>query len=250
MSPLDLAVLGAAAFLTSALTAVAGLGGGIVLLAILVLYLEPLVAIPVHGVIQLASNGSRTWIQRRHVQREVLAYFAVLLVPGCFAGLQVLQRIPAAVGKLAIGVFVLIATWVPRALTLGVRAERLHPRRRFLGIGAAVGFVTTTLGASGPFLGPFFRDLGWPRQQVVGTFAACQMLGHLAKLALFGLAGFAFREHALLLAITTTLVIVGTWVGSQLLERLPERGFAALYKTVLTLVGVYLVVTNASAVLG
>ena len=51
---------------TSALSAVVGMAGGITLLAIMLLYMEPLVAIPLHAVVQLVSNGSRSLIHRRH----------------------------------------------------------------------------------------------------------------------------------------------------------------------------------------
>ena len=94
MDTLDLAVLGLAALVTSALTAVAGLGGGIILIAILLLYLEPVAAIPIHGAIQLVSNVSRTAIQRRHVDLAIVALFCVLLVPGSWLGLQILSTIP------------------------------------------------------------------------------------------------------------------------------------------------------------
>ena len=50
-----------AAFATSILSAVVGMAGGITLLAVMLLFLEPLAAIPLHGVIQLVSNSSRAW---------------------------------------------------------------------------------------------------------------------------------------------------------------------------------------------
>jgi uncharacterized membrane protein YfcA len=170
-----------------------------------------------------------------------MARYAALLVPGSVLGLLALSAIPAAAGRVAIGCFVLIATWWPRLLLLGLHPDRVEPRRLFLPVGAVAGFVGTTFGASGPFLGPFFRALPLPRQGVVGTFAACQSLGHLVKIALFGLAGFAFAAHAPLLAVTMTLVVVGTALGSRLLERLPEAGFQRLYRAVLTLVALRLI---------
>ena len=54
-------------FLTSALTAALGLGGGVALLAAMATVLPPVALIPVHGVIQLGSNVGRAVIQRSHV---------------------------------------------------------------------------------------------------------------------------------------------------------------------------------------
>ena len=52
----DVAVLCAAALAASILSGIVGMAGGIVLLTIMLLYFEPLIAIPLHGVIQLVSN--------------------------------------------------------------------------------------------------------------------------------------------------------------------------------------------------
>ena len=110
-----MAVLTAAALATAALTATVGLGGGIVLLTVMLLYLEPLVAIPLHAVIQLVSNSSRTYIQRRHVRWRILWYYALPLVPLGYVGLAFARSLTPQQLKVGIGLFVLLATWVPRA---------------------------------------------------------------------------------------------------------------------------------------
>ncbi|MDH3212584.1 MAG: hypothetical protein OEM05_08875, partial [Myxococcales bacterium] len=71
MELFELSVLCAAALATSVLSAIVGMAGGITLLSVMLLFLEPLVAIPLHGVIQLVSNATRTAIQRRHVDRGI-----------------------------------------------------------------------------------------------------------------------------------------------------------------------------------
>jgi hypothetical protein len=59
-----LAIVSVTAFFTAILSAVAGMAGGMTLLAVMLLFLPPLAAIPLHGAIQLAANSSRTLIQR------------------------------------------------------------------------------------------------------------------------------------------------------------------------------------------
>ena len=60
MNPQEISILAGAALATSMLSAIVGMAGGIILLSVMLLFLDPLVAIPLHGVIQLISNGSRT----------------------------------------------------------------------------------------------------------------------------------------------------------------------------------------------
>lgn len=250
MEPTTWIALGALAFATSLLTAVIGLGGGIVLLSVMLLYFDPLVAIPLHGAVQLVANSSRTLIQRRHVEWGILVRFSLLLVPAGLVGLRVAQTLPAEVLEVAIGGFVLAATWVPRALLLGLRPETLHRTRRFYALGAAIGFLNVTIGATGPLQGPFYLGIGLPRQGVVGNFAACQTVGHAVKIALFGAVGFAFGEYAALLAGLAAAVVAGTWAGSRLLERVDERLFGWLYRGVLTLVALRLIAWGCLALAG
>jgi len=89
-------------------------------------------------------------------------------------------------------------------------------------------------------LAPFYLGLGLSRQALVGTKAACQALGHAVKIALFGLAGFAFAPHGPLLVVAGAGVVAGTWVGTRLLDRIDERTFEWLYKIVLTVIAVRL----------
>ncbi len=237
---MELAVLCVAAFLASILSAVVGMAGGIVLLTVMLLYFEPLIAIPLHGVIPLASNGSRTFIQRAHVRWDLVWRYGILLLPMAYAGLSVARALSPELARTLIGVFVLLATWRPRWLMLGTHPEQTQPRRRFVLLGGVMGFLQMNIGATGPLIAPFFLNLGLTRQALVGSKAAVQTLGHLSKILLFGAVGFAYLEYGLLLVAMCTLVVLGTWIGSRLLERVNERVFTWLFKSVLTLIALRL----------
>ena len=250
MDPQQIWILAGAALATSMLSAIVGMAGGIILLSVMLLFLDPLVAIPLHGVIQFVSNGSRTVIQRKHVRWSIIGSYCVLLLPMSIVGLHIARALSPPVARLLIGVFVLAATWVPGLLLLGTHPERSEPRRRFVLLGGVVGTINMTVGATGPLIAPFFLNLGLSRQSLVGTKAASQALGHLVKIAVFGFAGFAYPEYALLLALLCALVIAGTWIGSHLLEYVSELWFTRLFKTALTLIALRLVIGEGLALLG
>jgi len=247
---LDLAILCSVGLLTSMLSAVVGMAGGITLLSVMLLFFEPLVAIPIHGVVQLVSNSSRTYVQRKHVDWTILWRYSVMLVPMGFVGIEIAQALPPNVTRALIGVFVLIATWRRGWLLIGTHPERADVHRRFFILGGVVGLINMTIGAAGPLIAPFFLKIGLSRQAMIGTKAACQAVGHLVKIAIFGIAGFVFTEYAVPLALLSVSVIAGTWIGSQVLESVNERWFTRLYKGVLTLVALRLVVWEGLAWLG
>jgi len=245
-----LAILSAAALATSVLSAIVGMAGGIVLLAVMLLFFEPLLAIPLHGIVQLVSNTSRTFIQRRHVDVSIVWRYSLLLIPTGYVGYLLLRSLPPDTARAAIGAFVLLATWAPSWLLIGTHPERLERSRRFVLLGGVVGLLNTTIGATGPLLAPFFLNLGLDRRELIGTKAACQGLGHLAKLVIFGSMGFAFLDYAGPLAWLCGAVVVGTWLGSQILGHVSEESFVRFYKTVLTLVALRLLVWDGLGALG
>jgi len=237
----ELGVLGAVAFFSAILSAVIGMGGGMTLLVVLLLFVDPLVAIPLHGVIQLLSNSSRATIQREHLSWGIVGRFSLLLLPAGFLGILLAQGLPREAVRMAIGAFVLIATWAPGLFKLPVPEGGALPTHRFTILGGVAGTLNTTIGATGPLIAPFYLGLGLSRQAIIGTKAACQTFGHLAKIVVFGATGFAFLSYVVPLALLGVAVVLGTWVGSKILDRVDEAWFLRLYRLVLTLLAARLV---------
>ena len=248
MEPTAIALLAAVSLATSAISAIVGMAGGTVLLSVMLLFCDPLVALPLHGVIQLVSNGSRTWAQRRDVHWGIAARYSALLLPMGFLGLALLRSLPPDAAQALIGLFVLVATWAPHWLLIGTHPEQLALGRRFVVLGGVVGLLNTVIGATGPLISPFFLNLGLDRRELIGTKAACQSLGHLAKLVVFGVSGFAFAAWAAPLALWCLAGVAGTWIGGRILERTSEETFVRLYKITLTAVALRLVLWDGAAV--
>lgn len=248
MTDAALVILTATAFATSVLSAVVGMAGGMALLGVMLLFLDPLTAIPLHAVVQLASNGSRTFYQRRHVDWRIAASFALPLLPAGALGLALATRLPPDATRVAIALLVLVATWRPAWLAFRRGSARLSRRSRFLALGSAIGFLNVNIGATGVLLSPFFLGLGLGRQALIGSQAVCQMAGHLAKIVLFGVAGFAFREHLLLLVCLCLASLAGARTGTALLERVSEARFVWLYRSVLTALALQLLAESVRRV--
>lgn len=218
------------------------MAGGVLLLALLLLFFEPLVALPLHGAAQWVSNFARAYLNRAHIERSVVVPFVWLLLPAGLAGLWVAQRVPPELARMAIGVFVLAATWIPAPGPRGGAPRGAVPR--FAVAGALVGFANMLVGATGPILAPFLLSVGLARHAVVGTLAACQTLSHGVKLALFGAGGFSYASYALPLLGLAAAALAGTWLGTRLLTRLDERRFRVLVRAVLTALGFYLLLSG------
>jgi uncharacterized membrane protein YfcA len=223
--------LGGVAVLTSVVSGVMGMAGGMLLLAVLLLRLEPTVAIPVHGAVQLVSNASRAFFLRRHVEWSAVWRFVWPLLPAGAVGILLLAYVPASGSRIAIALFVLATTWHQRffAIGKGERAKSLLP----VG-GALVGFFSTLVGATGPLLGPFILALDLGSQPTIATLAACQIFQHGSKVLLFGLRGFDVAGYALPCALLCLCAVLGSAIGTRLLDRLPEKAFKLTVRFTLT----------------
>ncbi|MEM9520606.1 MAG: sulfite exporter TauE/SafE family protein [Actinomycetota bacterium] len=232
MSGIELVVLFVAALMTAALTAVAGAGGGMILLIVILQFVDPLVAIPAHGVIQLFSNGTRAMTLRRDVDRSLLAPFVVPLIPFTIAGYFVADAIPRTSGRAVIGCFALLAVWWPAATAW--LAPKPGRGSRFALVGALSGFVNPTVGAAGPLLAPAFRTAARDHVAFVGTFSVAQLLSHIVKVAVFAVAGYAWADNLGMIAVGAVGVVAGTRMGSQWLRRFDPATLTRLFKIAVT----------------
>ena len=72
-----------ASFTTSSISAVLGMGGGIILLGIMAILIpDGYMVIALHGMIQLASNITRTFIFRKYIKKDIIKEFFI----GAFIG--------------------------------------------------------------------------------------------------------------------------------------------------------------------
>ncbi|HCB34234.1 MAG TPA: hypothetical protein DEP66_05180 [Acidimicrobiaceae bacterium] len=241
MTGVEVLVIAVAAGVGAALSSFAGIGGGLLLLSVMLGFMDPLEAIPVHSVLQLVSNSTRTITLRESVETTVVKPFALLLLPGTIAGLAVAGTLPRSVGQLVIAAFALLAGWWPAALDASTRILG-DGRRTFVALGAISGFLQMTVGAVGPVVAPVIRREMGDRTRTVATFSACQAMAHVLKLTLFAIVGFAFGDWWTVILVGAATTIVGTHIGSRLLRRQSERVFGWVFRLALTVVAVRVII--------
>ena len=71
MSPIVIGLLAIASVFTALISAVIGMSGGIVLLSIMTFFLDIKQIVPIHGVVQLVSNGTRVLSLIKNVNTKI-----------------------------------------------------------------------------------------------------------------------------------------------------------------------------------
>ena len=219
----------ALSFVTSLITATFSLGGGTLMVAVLALVFPPAIVVPLHGAIQLGSNGGRAVVQRAHIQWGFVKWIAAGAVLGTIVGGQFATLLPERLFTAAIAVFVLVTTWLPQPKVVG-----RSPAIQFVG-GAIISGISMLVGATGPLVAVFLKGIP-DRQQLVATHAMLMTFQNAFKVVVFMALGFAFAEYLPLILAMVVAGFGGTAIGSKLLVKVPEKAFRWGFKVILTLV--------------
>jgi uncharacterized membrane protein YfcA len=197
---------------TSTLTAITGVGGGMMLIAIMPGFLPPAAIVPVHATVQLFSNSSRALFGWQFLRWEfVLGFVAGAIAGGLFAA-GITREINLEYSPLFIAAYILFSIWGP-----GIRL-RLPPAGEFIVIGALQTGLSMIVGATGPM-----------------SFT------HLIKIVLFALLGFSFLAYWKIILGMSLGVIAGAWMGTRIRYRIPEDPFRKILRWLLTLLALRMI---------
>ena len=227
-------LVGAVALLASTLAAVTGFGGAAVLLPVLVIAFGVRDAVPILTVAQLIGNASRAWFNRRELDYRVVGWFALGGVPLAMLGGLLFARAPLAGLTRVLGLFLLlIVAW----RRLGPRTTVRPTLRSFVLIGAGGSFLSALLGSVGPLMAPFFLAYGLVKGAYIGTEALATVVMHITKLVAYRDAAVLPMESILTGLAIGPLMIVGSWIGKRIVDRLPEYMFVFLIELTMTAAG-------------
>jgi uncharacterized membrane protein YfcA len=233
-----LVLLAVSALVTSFISGILGMAGGMILMGILLAVMPLPAAMMLHGITQLASNAWRALLWRREVNWRVFRgyLYGAVAMTLFFAVVKLVVSKPVALIVMGLTPFITLAL-----------PEKLHLNVERRGHATACGIVCTTLsltaGVSGPILDVFFVRSKMSRHAVVATKAMTQSLSHILKIAYFGafLAIEGGAVHPGLAAVMVLLAFTGTSASRIVLERMDDASFRFWTRwTVMTLGVVYL----------
>ena len=222
-------ILGFYTLLTSTLAGMMGLGGGTLLIAIMPIYLPGNAIVPIHGIVQLASNSSRMLFSLKAVAWNLVGKF----IAGSLLGIAVigllLANIPTRYIPVFIALYILLNIWVPPF------SRFIRKYENFYIVGLVQGGLGLLIGATGPLAVPLLiKELAGDKDRVVATNAFFMGFSHFAKIIVFGLIGFSFSGYGWLLVLMIVGAILGSWLGTLLRGKINSEVFSRLLNTVLT----------------
>ncbi len=233
-------VLTLLSFFTAMMTSIAGAGGGTVLLASMLQFMNPSEAIPVHGVIQLSSNIARVWLLREFVKWTIILKFSLLIPLGVYIGLEIFRNVDADDIKNLIGLFIIIALVLQNLKS--IRKITISSNWYYL-IGFLTGILNILVGVIAPLLAVIIKHSLNEKKSIVGTLGYFGFVGNFTKIVGFSLIGFTFIEYidTFLLMIPATLL--GSRIGQYLLDKISNKFFFYIFQVILIALALRLLLT-------
>lgn len=234
---LDELLLGLIAFFTSTIAGVVGLGGGMLLIAVLLSFLPLNAIIPVHGLTQMSSNISRAVFSYKDIQYETIPKFLIgsLLGVGLFA--SIISLISLDYVPLFIAIYILLSLWSQKF------NEKIKKYENYYLVGFLQSGLSVVVGATGPLsMTLLFKDYK-NRDKVVATSAALMSISHILKVFVFIYFGFVFFDYLGIIATMIIGAILGSLAGTKLRNKIDGKRFTFLLKILLSALAIKLILS-------
>jgi len=229
-----------ATFITSFISGIFGMAGGMILMGVLVALVAVPTAMITHGAIMMVANGWRAYLLKEDILWPIFWRYMIGAALGVACLFAILWRPDKSAIYLILSLIPILA-WMPK------RWFHLDIRKR--GQAEFTGFIVqamnTLAGVAGPLLDVFFVNTDMTRQQIVATKSATQSVSHIIKivfwtgpiLAATGIADTGLFPPLWLLLLAAPTAMTATWTGKQILQRMSDVNFQSWVKWLITVIG-------------
>jgi len=229
-------LLGIITFFTSTIAGVVGLGGGMILIAILPSFLPINALVPVHGLTQLSSNLSRAVFGYKDVQVEVIPKFLIGSLAGVSFFAVILYFVSLTYIPLFIGIYILLSLWSQKF------NDKIKKFESYYLIGFIQSGFSIVVGATGPLATTLLVKDYNDKHAVVATAAALMSITHLLKVFAFMIFGFVFFDYIGVLVAMIIGAVAGSYAGTKLRDKIDGKKFMLALKIILSLMAIKLVI--------
>jgi uncharacterized protein len=228
----------AAAFPLAIIGGVVGFGTGLTMLPLVVWAVGVRASVPVLTLALLIGNSSRAWWSRHELDWRVIGAYLAGALPLTVVGSVIYAGARVEWLSRLMGLFMLGSVPLRRWLERGPLRIRLV---YFPLLGAANGFMSALVAATGPVNTPFFLGYGLRRGGYVGTEAACVAVVHLVKTLVYGRYALVTSETGALGLAIGAVMFVGAYLGRRLLDRMSDVTFVRLVEVLVMALGLLFV---------
>ena len=223
-------------FLTSLLTSIFSVGGGLIMLVALSQSFSPGTLIPLHGAIQLSNNLSRTYVYKEFFSWSLIQNILISTLFGAFGGILLFGNISEEILIWIIAGTILFFTWAP------IDNFILSVMRNDWFCGFISGFAGIFIGANGPLVTAYMRTKNLSPEVLVANHGAVMIFQHSIKIVLFiYFFSFSLQEYIFFIFILAIAGYAGAVIGKTLISKISYDSFNIFLKLLLSFLALLLV---------
>ena len=228
--------LGIVTFLTSTVAGIVGIGGGMMLIAILPSFLPLNALIPVHGLTQMSSNFSRAVFGYKDVQYKVIPKFLIGSLVGIAIFAAIINLISLEYVPFFIGAYILLSLWSQKF------NDKIKKFENYYVIGFFQTGLSIVVGATGPLTMTLLLKDYEDKDKVVATGAALMSITHVLKVFVFMYFGFVFFDYIGIIVAMIIGAVAGSFAGTKLRDKIDGKKFTMILKVLLSALAIKIII--------
>ena len=237
MTASALALIGFTVVISSFISGVFGMAGGMVLLGVLLVYFDVATGMVLFSILQITANGWRALHWRRFVLWPIFYWY----VAGSILAFAVMRSIAYVPDKAMVYILLGLMPFMVEVLP-----QSMRPNIEWRGVPFVTGIFTTVIqflaGVGGLFLDIFFNKSRLDRKTTNATKAITQTFSHVIRAAYFGSLAGVSELKFVVWGPGIVLALAGAIAAPFVVERMSDHGFRQWTRGIIfTIAVVYLI---------
>lgn len=195
---------------TSFISGIFGMAGGMILMGIFGLFLPITQAMIVHGIAQALSNGIRAWLFKDSIKWQIILPYLLGTVIIYLLFRQIKFNPDKSVVYLFLGGFPILGVLLNNKVMLNI----LKRGNAFL-CGILIMCLQLVAGASGPILDVFYLNSSLNRFEIIASKAVTQTIGHVLKVIFYISIRESLGNSEFALIKLTPFILIATYLGTK-----------------------------------
>ncbi len=224
-------------FAGSLLQGLAGFGGALVSIPLLLLYAEPRWAAPVVVLCYTINRIPAMFVLRRNLMWDHSLLLIAAAIPGAlFGGLLLKSMAPGLIMKFMGTVLILFSAYKVIAPQFKVIFSRLWA----IPTGVLSGILGAAIGADGPPVVVYAALKPWSKEQVVGMLQSFFLITNFVVLGSYWVHGLLTPSVLITSGVAAPFAVAGILLAIRMNRRMSQRRFEVILAIVIGLMGILL----------
>lgn len=210
------------ALLAEILGTVSGFGSSILFVPLASIFLDFKVVLGITAVFHVFSNLSKIYFFQKGIDKKIALKLGIPAVVSVIIGALLTHYIPQK--QTEMGMNVLIFCLAIYLLFGGHKKIKQSDTNLYLG-GGISGFLAGLIGTGGAIRGLTLSAFHLPKDVFIATSALIDMGVDSSRAIIYIANGYFTREHIIYIPFLMGISIVGSYLGKQILKKVPEAVF-------------------------